>query len=102
MAVDVKSQVVHWDNPERASEIISRCNYITGVLLNEFHIKDADIVIYPDIKHLHWAEFDKINMIIEEGYKAAEKKVSDIKIKIKTGKIVDKIKGLFGLNRQSF
>ena len=95
IAVDVKSKIVRWDKPEKAVEIVSRSNYITGVMLNNIIIRDADVLIMPGVKYMHWSDFDKINLIIQEGEKAAALAVPKIKSKLQMFNILDFFKGLF-------
>jgi NTE family protein len=101
VASDVKSKIVRWEKPEKASEIMSRSNYITGVMLNELHLKDADVVITPAVKHLHWADFDKLDFIISRGEKAAEFKMLELKMKTSYNGVVSKVFDFFGLGKKS-
>lgn len=89
---DVKSKIIKWNNPEKAKEIISRSDYITGVLLHELQLKCADVVISPQVRHLHWTEFDKMAFISAEGEKAAQARVHLIHSKLT-------IKGFTGMLR---
>lgn len=95
IAVDVKSKIIHWEKPEMAKEIISRCNYITGVLLNDIQIKEADAVISPAVKYMHWSEFDKLDFMIHEGEKAASAKLLEIKARSVYRGITSGILGFF-------
>jgi NTE family protein len=83
IASDVKSRIVKWEQPDKAKEIIARSNYVTGVLLNDIHLKEADTVISPAVKHMHWSEFDKLRFMAQEGEKAAASRVWEIKAKLR-------------------
>ncbi|MHB9155317.1 MAG: patatin-like phospholipase family protein [Endomicrobiales bacterium] len=102
VAVDVKSRVERWDRMEKARDIISRCNYITGSLLNDIHLKGADIVIEPGIKHLHWAEFDRVAVMIEEGEKAAAGKIFEIRSRVEDRGFVDRLMNIFRSSRPRY
>ena len=95
IAVDVKSKIVRWEKPEKAVEIVSRSNYITGVMLNNIILRDADVVIMPAIKYMHWSDFDKINLIVKEGEKAAALAIPKIRAKIEMFNITGFFKRLF-------
>jgi len=96
IACDVKSKIVRWSTkPEKAIDIITRSNYITGVMLNNLIIRDADVLMMPDVKYLHWYDFDKINFIITEGEKAAALAIPKIKAKIEMSNIAGFFKNLF-------
>lgn len=100
IAVDVKSRIVKWEKPEIAKEVVSRSNYITGVILNNIALKEADIVVFPDVKQLHWSAFDKISMIIKEGEKAAMQSLPKIKARLGMFGFINFFTGLFGAKRR--
>ncbi len=77
---DVKSLGGHFEKPDKAREIIDRAKYITGIILNEVYLEEADIVISPDIKNLHWTAFDKLDLLIERGESAANAKIGAFKL----------------------
>jgi NTE family protein len=95
IACDVKSKIMRWDKPEKAKEIVDRCNYITGVLLNEYHLKDADAVVAPAVKHIHWIEFDQIDFLVNEGARAMKESLLEIRAKIGLKTFLDKVRDLF-------
>jgi NTE family protein len=48
-------------------DIISRTEYISQVHLNRFYLERADLVIVPNVKQIHWADFRNINDLVKEG-----------------------------------
>ena len=62
---------------------MNRCNFIASHLFYEILIKQADVVIEPNIKQISWSEFNKFNLMVNEGKKAAQSKVTEIKNKLK-------------------
>lgn len=100
IASDVKSMIMRWEKPEKAKEIVDRCNYITGVLLNEYHLRDADSVISPAVEHIHWIEFDQIDFLVAEGIRAATSAVVEIKVMLGVQTLMDKVKGLWRWGKQ--
>jgi NTE family protein len=95
LAVDVKSQVMKWEKPEIAKEIVSRSNYVTGVILNNIALSDADIIIRPAVKQLHWSDFDKTDMIIKEGEIATAAMSPRIKARLNPLSLIERIKSIF-------
>ena len=62
---------------------MNRCNFIASHLFYEILIKQADVIIEPNIKQISWSEFNKFNLMVNEGKKAAESKIAEIKNKLK-------------------
>lgn len=59
-------------------KLASRANYITSKLLWEEKLKHADIVISPQVKTIHWANFKKGDFCIRKGEEATEEKIKQI------------------------
>jgi NTE family protein len=91
IAVDVKSRVMRWEKVANVKEIMARSNYITSQILSDMQLKNANAVISPMVKHIHWTGFDKAEFLITQGEKAAELKVSGIKRMIETKNIWQKL-----------
>jgi NTE family protein len=84
LASDVKSKLKTLETlPANSKDIMNRCNFIASHLFYEILIKHADVVIEPNIKQISWSEFNKFNLMVNEGKKAAELKVQEIKNKLK-------------------
>ena len=84
LASDVKSKLKTLETlPTNSKDIMNRCNFIASHLFYEILIKQADVVIEPNIKQISWSEFNKFNLMVNEGKKAAELKVNEIKNKLK-------------------
>ena len=104
LASDVKSKLKTLETlPTNSKDIMNRCNFIASHLFYEILIKQADVVIEPNIKQISWSEFNKFNLMVNEGKKAAESKVQEIKNKLKkynapTAKCKRFIKKIFNHN----
>ncbi|MCR4662706.1 MAG: patatin-like phospholipase family protein [Endomicrobiaceae bacterium] len=84
LASDVKSKLKTLETlPTNSKDIMNRCNFIASHLFYEILIKQADVIIEPNIKQISWSEFNKFNLMVNEGKKAAESKVAEIKNKLK-------------------
>lgn len=83
LASDVKSKLKTLDAlPVNSKDIMNRCNFIANYLFYEILIKEADIVLEPNIKQISWAEFNKFNLMVSEGEKAAKARLDEIKLSI--------------------
>ena len=84
LASDVKSKLKTLESlPTNAKDIMNRCNFIASHLFYEILIKQADVIIEPNIKQISWSEFNKFNLMVNEGKKAAESKLAEIKNKLR-------------------
>lgn len=84
LASDVKSKLKTLEAlPTNSKDIMNRCNFIASHLFYEILIKDADVIIEPNIKQISWSEFNKFNLMVTEGRKATESKIKEINSKLK-------------------
>jgi NTE family protein len=63
-------------------EIILRADSLTREKLNNLVLATADVVITPDVRTIHWANFGKVDECIRKGYEATKNKINEIKEKI--------------------
>lgn len=83
IASDVKSKLKVMETvPVNSKDIINRCNFISNHLLYKQLIKDADIIIEPNVNCISWTEFNKFNLMVYEGKKATEQKIQELKNKL--------------------
>lgn len=94
---DVKSKLKTLDVvPVNSRDIMNRCNFIANHLFYEILIKEANVVLEPNIKQISWSEFNKFNLMVNEGEKEAKSKLSLIKQEMdKLNSPVSKCKRLF-------
>lgn len=83
IAMDISSDIDEPGNLTRGIEVILRTNAVTRHLLKEVRLKDADVIIRPDVGDLHWADFGKVDEGIEKGYMAAKAKIPEIRSRLK-------------------
>ena len=60
-------------------DIYQRASEIMGEKLKEYELAESNVVILPEVGDLHWSNFSQAMSLIEEGEKATQKKVSDIR-----------------------
>jgi len=64
-------------------------------MLHELQLKEADLVISPPIKHLHWTDFDKIDAIISGSEKEAKLKLSGFGMNTAGPRFIEKLMRFF-------
>jgi NTE family protein len=62
-------------------ELLIRANNVTGRLLCDIQLQEADVVVRPEVGHLHWAAFDRAEFCIREGEKAMEAALPQVREK---------------------
>jgi NTE family protein len=78
LAVDVSREIEIVDEPKNVFEILYRAEDISSYHLSMLRLKEANLVISPDVKKLSWADFDVAEKIIEAGEKAANDNLKEI------------------------
>ena len=79
LKVDVMRRIKSVLQPQNVIDILYRAEDITSFHLSDLRLKEADIIIRPPVKHLTWADFDKIEEIISAGELVAKENIIDIK-----------------------
>jgi NTE family protein len=63
-------------------EVILRADSLTRKKLNDLVLTTADVIVTPEVKTIHWANFGKVDECIQKGYEATKNKINEIKEKI--------------------
>ncbi|MBI3352424.1 MAG: patatin-like phospholipase family protein, partial [Nitrospirae bacterium] len=71
----------------RGIEIVLRSSDMTRNVLSEIQLRQADVVIRPEIGHIHWAEFHRGLECYLAGETAAKKMVETIKREIRNKRL---------------
>jgi NTE family protein len=78
MVVDVQ-RGLQSDGPwDSGIEILARAEWIMQAQLNRFYLELADLVLVPDVRDVHWADFRRIDQLIEAGRVCAAEKEEEI------------------------
>jgi NTE family protein len=78
IVVDVQRSLED-DGPwENGVEVVARAEWITQTQLNRYYLEQADLVLVPDVRDVHWADFGRIDQLIEAGRVSAVEKESEI------------------------
>jgi len=88
IGVDISREMDEPGNFQRGLDIIFRTNAIARHSLKELRLKEADLIIRPDIGHLHWSDFSRIDEAIEKGYEATKAISQEIRSMLKRRQIV--------------
>lgn len=78
MVVDVQ-RGLHSNGPwDSGIEILARAEWIMQLQLNRFYLEMADLVLVPDVRDVHWADFSRIQQLVEAGRLCAVSKTEEI------------------------
>lgn len=78
LAVDVTRELKIIEEPQNVFEILYRAEDISSYHLSVLKLREANLVISPAVKNLSWADFDKAELIIAAGEKAALNNLENI------------------------
>ena len=67
-------------------EVILRADSLTRGKLNSLVLETADVIITPEVRTIHWANFGKVDECIQKGYEATKNKIDELKEKIEKKK----------------
>ncbi|MGE0021926.1 MAG: patatin-like phospholipase family protein [Draconibacterium sp.] len=79
LGVDVTRCIKTIAQPQNVFEILYRAEDITSFHLSVLRLREADLVIRPQVRHLTWADFDQAREIIAAGEQAAKDNIDEIK-----------------------
>jgi NTE family protein len=63
---------------EHGLDIVARAEWIMQLQLNQVYLEQADLVLVPDVRDVHWADFGRIDQLILAGRLAAAEKEEEI------------------------
>ena len=78
IAVDVQRGLESTGPWENGVEVLSRAEWIMQIQLNRYYLEQADLVLVPDVREVHWADFGRIDQLIQAGRLAAMEKEEEI------------------------
>ena len=79
LAIDVMYGIKPVEKPQNVFDILYRAEDITSFHLSVLRLREANLIIRPQVGHLSWTNFDKIKEIISAGEKATNENIKDIK-----------------------
>jgi NTE family protein len=82
VAVDVRKNLDEFENPQRGYEVVLRSNEITTRILNDLYLKDADVILKPDVASIKWNEFRTIDLCIQAGEQTVKENLPPLSKKL--------------------
>jgi NTE family protein len=79
IAVSVGRDLSTDEEFKTAKDIYYRACEITSDKLERYELMNADIIIRPDVKNIHWTGFSEAIDLIREGEKAARERIQSIR-----------------------
>ncbi|MCK9408222.1 MAG: patatin-like phospholipase family protein [Bacteriovoracaceae bacterium] len=79
LAVDVTRSLKIVDQPQNIFDILYRTEDITSFHLSMLRLREADLVIRPNVRQRSWTDFDHAAEIIAAGEAVAKENIAEIK-----------------------
>lgn len=83
LAVSLRGELEKQQRPRSGLEIHLRIDEIVVTRLLQMQTEQADVIIRPDVRDVHWADFSRVDYCIEKGYEAAEAALPEIRSVLK-------------------
>ena len=78
IAVDVQRRLPAEGPWETGLDVVTRAEWIMQIQLNRFYLEMADLVLVPEVGKVHWADFRRMDQLIEAGRAAAAAETDEI------------------------
>ncbi len=78
LAVDVVKSLENPNPPKNVLEILYRVESISSYHLSNLMLKEADLLLMPEVRNYDWSDFQFAREIIEAGEKCAEENIEKI------------------------
>jgi NTE family protein len=87
IAVDVAEGLEDTEELNTGLGIALRTNEISRFILSQLQLKEADVIISPNVSMIHWSDFGHLDECLYAGEQAARAKLDEIKRLVKKKKI---------------
>ncbi|MFH1090769.1 MAG: patatin-like phospholipase family protein [Pseudomonadota bacterium] len=67
LAVDVEKALINQEDYSSAFELLFRVEDIQNYYIKEMHVRLADLILRPEVGHVHWADFKRAPELIRLG-----------------------------------
>lgn len=78
VVVDVQRRLESHGPWEHGIDVIARAEWIMQIQLNRYYLEQADLVLVPDVQEVHWADFRRIDQLVEAGRVSAREREEEI------------------------
>jgi NTE family protein len=96
IAIDVAEILSDAEDYNTGLGIVLRTNDITRFALGRMQLKEADVVISPDVSGIHWSDFGHLDECLTAGEQATQEKMDEIKSLMKRKKLKNIFRVLSG------
>jgi len=96
IAVDITAYMQESEEYVRGVDIMVRANSIKDAALVRFNRSMADVVIRPEVQHVHWADFGGYKRCIAAGVAMAEEMLPQIKEAVRHAKLLHLVRPSLG------
>ena len=96
IAIDVAEILSDAEDYNTGLGIVLRTNDITRFALGRMQLKEADVVISPDVSGIHWSDFGHLDECLTAGEQATREKMDEIKSLMKRKKLKNIFRVLSG------
>ena len=76
IAVDISRDLRTEEIPSAGYEVMFRVGDIASAHCDRLQLAEADIVLHPRVAHVHWAQFDQADALIEAGIDITEEQLA--------------------------
>ena len=87
IAVDIMQDDEPEPEPTNSLEVVTSGNVVTRRMLSALQLEDADFIIRPNTKKIHWADFSKAEESVKAGRVATAEVIEKVKSVIRRGKV---------------
>ena len=96
IAVDVAEELQDFQDFDTGLDIFLRTYDICQRTLSEMQMKEADILLRPDVSRIHWSDFGRLEECLRAGETAVQEKMEEIRSRIRRKKITKIFRLPFG------
>ena len=87
LAVDVADEVQNSREFETGLDIVLRTYDICQYTLSQMQLREADVVLRPDVSGIHWSDFSHLGYCLKAGEDAVQEKLDEIRNRIRRKKL---------------
>jgi NTE family protein len=97
IAVDVAEELQDTSSLETGLDIVLRTYDICQHALCEMQLREADVVLRPDVAGIHWSDFGHLQECLQAGEKVVADQIEEIRTKIKSRTLNKRLKKILSI-----
>jgi len=79
VAVDIRADIPPTTSAPTGTDVVMRLTAAATIKAGELELRDADVIIKPEVGELFWSDFSALDDLVEAGRRAAADKMDEIK-----------------------